>query len=80
MDWLYPVVPAEKAFYLRTETQSSLRNITLNKNITMETAQKVNNWRFKSGYEFSVIKNKYFAIVSLQDLHQQDANVTDNKD
>jgi hypothetical protein len=43
MDWLYPVGPAEYAFYLRTETQTSVRNIALNKNITMENAQKVNN-------------------------------------
>jgi hypothetical protein len=41
----------------------------------MENAQKVNNWRFKSGYEFSGIRNKYIAIVPLQE-----ASVTGNKD
>jgi hypothetical protein len=45
----------------------------------MENAHKVNNWRFKSGYEFDDIKNKYIAIVPLQDLHQEEASVTGNK-
>jgi hypothetical protein len=48
--------------------------------MTKESSQKVSNWRFKSGYEFNGIKNKYLAIVPPQDVHQQEANVTENKD
>jgi hypothetical protein len=34
---------AEAAFYLKTEAESSLRNVVLNKNSTMDNAQNVNN-------------------------------------
>jgi hypothetical protein len=31
-------------FHLKTEIESSLRNVVLNKNMTMNNAQKHNNW------------------------------------
>jgi hypothetical protein len=35
--------PYENAFYLRTKAQSSLRNVVLNKYMTMDNIQNINN-------------------------------------
>jgi hypothetical protein len=50
MDYISRLGPAEYAFYLRMEADSSLWNVVLNKNKTMDIVQKVSNSTFNQRF------------------------------